>query len=95
MIPRRGNGAEGQDRTGDTWIFSPVLYQLSYLGADVAEAISAPLRDTASGGRKDTDAADAPQLDRPPDALPACHVPRRHATAMQAARAGPRSAFLG
>jgi hypothetical protein len=29
-------GAEGQDRTGDTWIFSPVLYQLSYLGADFA-----------------------------------------------------------
>ena len=26
------DGAEGQDRTGDTGIFSPVLYQLSYLG---------------------------------------------------------------
>ena len=26
------NGAEGQTRTADTWIFSPLLYQLSYLG---------------------------------------------------------------
>ena len=26
-------GAEGQDRTGDTAIFSRVLYRLSYLGA--------------------------------------------------------------
>ena len=26
------NGAEGQNRTGDTRIFSPLLYQLSYLG---------------------------------------------------------------
>lgn len=27
-----GDGAEGQNRTGDTTIFSRVLYQLSYLG---------------------------------------------------------------
>ena len=26
------NGAEGRTRTADTWIFSPLLYQLSYLG---------------------------------------------------------------
>ena len=26
------NGAKGQNRTGDTRIFSPLLYQLSYLG---------------------------------------------------------------
>jgi hypothetical protein len=26
------NGAEGQNRTGDTRIFSPLLYLLSYLG---------------------------------------------------------------
>ena len=26
------NGAEGQNRTGDTTIFSRMLYQLSYLG---------------------------------------------------------------
>ena len=26
-----GDGAEGQNRTGDTTIFSRVLYQLSYL----------------------------------------------------------------
>ena len=24
--------AEGQNRTGDTWFFRPLLYQLSYLG---------------------------------------------------------------
>jgi hypothetical protein len=26
------SGAEGQNRTGDTRIFSPLLYRLSYLG---------------------------------------------------------------
>ncbi len=26
------NGAEGQNRTADTGIFSPLLYRLSYLG---------------------------------------------------------------
>ena len=26
------HGAEGQNRTADTWIFSPLLYRLSYLG---------------------------------------------------------------
>ena len=28
----RKNGAQGRDRTTDTRIFSPLLYQLSYLG---------------------------------------------------------------
>ena len=28
----KGSGAESQNRTGDTAIFSRVLYQLSYLG---------------------------------------------------------------
>ena len=28
------NGAQGRNRTTDTVIFSHVLYQLSYLGAD-------------------------------------------------------------
>ena len=28
----RNYGAETQNRTGRTWIFSPLLYQLSYLG---------------------------------------------------------------
>ncbi len=27
------NGAQGQNRTADTWIFNPLLYRLSYLGA--------------------------------------------------------------
>jgi hypothetical protein len=30
------NGAQGRNRTTDTVIFSHVLYQLSYLGADLA-----------------------------------------------------------
>ncbi len=30
----RGDGAQGRNRTTDTRIFSPLLYQLSYLGAD-------------------------------------------------------------
>ena len=29
---RRGNGAQGRNRTTDTRIFNPLLYQLSYLG---------------------------------------------------------------
>jgi hypothetical protein len=33
-------GAEAQNRTGDTWIFSPLLYRLSYLGAEFIVAIS-------------------------------------------------------
>jgi hypothetical protein len=33
---RRDFGAESQSRTGDTAIFSRVLYQLSYLGPAVA-----------------------------------------------------------
>jgi hypothetical protein len=36
MLWRRGNGAQGRNRTTDTAIFSRMLYQLSYLG--VAEA---------------------------------------------------------
>ncbi len=33
-------GAEDQSRTGDTRIFSPLLYHLSYLGAKVIVAVS-------------------------------------------------------
>ncbi len=31
-IAPRGNGASGRNRTNDTRIFSPLLYQLSYRG---------------------------------------------------------------
>ena len=31
------DGAEGQNRTGDTWIFSPLLYRLSYLGSPAGQ----------------------------------------------------------
>jgi hypothetical protein len=34
---RKSSGAQGRDRTTDTVIFSHVLYQLSYLGAEPAE----------------------------------------------------------
>ena len=32
MAPLAQDGAEGQNRTADTGIFSPLLYRLSYLG---------------------------------------------------------------
>jgi hypothetical protein len=32
----RGNGAQSRNRTSDTGIFSPLLYQLSYLGIALA-----------------------------------------------------------
>ena len=35
---RRCSGAQGRNRTTDTRIFSPLLYQLSYLGAGRASA---------------------------------------------------------
>jgi hypothetical protein len=35
-------GAESQDRTGDTAIFSRVLYQLSYLGPMANQAFGRP-----------------------------------------------------
>ena len=34
----QGNGAQGRNRTTDTRIFSPLLYQLSYLGMVSGEA---------------------------------------------------------
>ena len=37
-------GAEGQDRTGDTAIFSRVLYRLSYLGP-MANRVGCPSAD--------------------------------------------------
>jgi hypothetical protein len=33
--PSKAVCAEGQNRTGDTWFFRPLLYQLSYLGGTV------------------------------------------------------------
>ena len=40
----RSGGAESQDRTGDTAIFSRVLYQLSYLGPMANQALVARRR---------------------------------------------------
>jgi hypothetical protein len=34
------DGAEAQNRTGDTRIFSPLLYQLSYLGAKIIVSVA-------------------------------------------------------
>jgi hypothetical protein len=36
------NGAQGRNRTTDTRIFSPLLYQLSYLGAEALTAETPP-----------------------------------------------------
>jgi hypothetical protein len=36
LYTRKKHGAEGQNRTADTGIFSPLLYRLSYLGAAAA-----------------------------------------------------------
>ncbi len=41
---RRSGGAESQDRTGDTAIFSRVLYRLSYLGSAVRSGLAARRR---------------------------------------------------
>ena len=54
--PLSRSGAEGQDRTGDTAIFSRVLYRLSYLGPMVA------LR-AAVGGPQDTTALPAAAIE--------------------------------
>ena len=43
MMSGGENGAQGQNRTADTRIFNPLLYQLSYLGT---------MRFAAPGGRK-------------------------------------------
>jgi hypothetical protein len=32
LLAQRKNGAEAQNRTADTRLFRPLLYQLSYLG---------------------------------------------------------------
>ena len=37
VSPSRTFGGQGRDRTGDTRIFSPLLYQLSYLATAVGE----------------------------------------------------------
>ncbi len=46
---RKVSGAEGQNRTADTMIFSHVLYRLSYLGTSgkTAQRVGLPQADTA------------------------------------------------
>ena len=39
MTTRNKRGAQGRNRTTDTVIFSHVLYQLSYLGAEPAKGV--------------------------------------------------------
>ena len=51
---RAGNG-EGRNRTGDTTVFSRVLYQLSYLAA----------RDSVAGPEKRTSGPVLPRRERP------------------------------
>ena len=40
LLPLLSDGAEDQNRTGDTWIFSPLLYRLSYLGTTIIVTVS-------------------------------------------------------
>ena len=40
--------AEGQSRTVDTWIFSPLLYRLSYLGNLTSQSLSILAMDTCA-----------------------------------------------
>ena len=65
----RGFGAEGQNRTGDTVIFSHVLYQLSYLGTgrrgqsetardDITQLRTRGNQDTRLRGNEDTRTAE-------------------------------------
>ena len=56
----RGGGAESQNRTGDTAIFSRVLYQLSYLGPMANQASLAARRRP-----NDTMGPEPPSTERP------------------------------
>ena len=38
IVQWRGSNGQSRDRTGDTWIFSPLLYQLSYLTSKESDA---------------------------------------------------------
>ena len=61
-------GAESQDRTGDTAIFSRVLYQLSYLGpmANQARSPVGGAEDTTGPPRASTSGRPAPSSDSRP-----------------------------
>lgn len=49
-VPQRGcDGAQGQNRTADTWIFNPLLYRLSYLGTPVRQTWRTGLLGEARG----------------------------------------------
>src|SRR3990172_9158393 len=47
-------GAEAQNRTADTWIFSPLLYHLSYLGVVTARNARCSSRHTPRGAQRST-----------------------------------------
>ena len=46
-ICERGHGAQGRNRTTDTRIFSPLLYQLSYLGLAPEDVCRPPVFESA------------------------------------------------
>ena len=48
---------QGRDRTGDTWIFSPLLYQLSYLPVIERAAILGPVGEFSSCGHRSFNSA--------------------------------------
>ena len=47
-MPCMQNGGQGQNRTADTRIFSPLLYQLSYLAIWIVRGLS-PSRPEGTG----------------------------------------------
>jgi hypothetical protein len=51
----KGVGAQGQNRTADTRIFSPLLYRLSYLGVGVhCDVLHCHASEFGFAGRADT-----------------------------------------
>ena len=56
--------AQSRNRTSDTWIFSPLLYQLSYLGTSYSDELRGQDLNLRPSGYE-------------PDELPDCSTPRR------------------
>jgi hypothetical protein len=55
VLLRRGFCGVGRDRTGDTWIFSPLLYQLSYRTSSQFFVGVAKIRNSALKSGKNVD----------------------------------------
>ena len=58
-----GLSGQSRDRTGDTWIFSPLLYQLSYLPA-IGTGEYSPSRGRAKGAGGRVPVVESPRIGR-------------------------------